>query len=344
MTDAVSQLRSRFSDLGPEVADPFDVAATLTGGGKRLRASFAAAGWQAHGGSPVATPIVYAGSGLELFHAAALVHDDVIDGSLTRRGVPAAHHQFAALHDERAMVGQAQTFGHGAAILLGDLLLVVAEADLHEALAGLSAPAASSARPLVTDMMAEVTLGQYLDIYAQSAAWDADPGVDLDRAHRVVRAKSARYSVERPLLVGAAMAGADKAQLDVCRAIGLPIGEAFQLRDDLLGIFGDPEETGKPSGDDLREGKRTVLITTAMTMATPAEATWLRQKLGQDFSAEEVARARSILTDCGAVDAVESLISSHTETAYRTIDEAGWDHDPADLLRMLTEAATARTS
>ncbi|HLS15296.1 MAG TPA: polyprenyl synthetase family protein [Beutenbergiaceae bacterium] len=339
----VSQTRSRFDRLGEEIEDQFDVATRLVAGGKRLRAAFAVAGWTAHGGAEMASPIVLAGSGLELFQAAALVHDDVIDDSLTRRGAPAAHRQFAAMHAERSMAGAGEEFGRAGAILLGDLLLVMAQRQLLEASMQLPSEPAQRSRQIVTDMMTEVTLGQYLDIYAQSAPWHADPTVDVDRAHRVLRSKSARYSVEHPLLLGAAMAGATETELHRCSRVGLLVGEAFQLRDDLLGIFGDPEHTGKPTGDDIREGKRTILMTTAMTLAPAAEAAELRAMLGRPVQDAEVDRARTILSRCGAVEAIEAMIAERTEAAYAQIDAADWPPLAADLLRLVAQVATTRT-
>ncbi|SEE02938.1 polyprenyl synthetase family protein [Ruania alba] len=252
--DSFAEVMDQHADVGPEITDLGAVATDLLDGGKRLRAAFAAAGWMAFGGPELDDRIVATGAGLELFQMAALVHDDVIDDSRTRRGRPAAHHQLAMRHDELKMMTDARRYGASSAVLLGDLLLVAAMRELDEALDALPDDERRSARRLVTDMMAGVTLGQYLDIYAQSAPWSDDPSVDLDRARRVLRAKAARYSVEQPLCLGATMAGAPPDGVESCSRIGLPIGEAFQLRDDLLGVFGDPALTGKPAGDDLREG------------------------------------------------------------------------------------------
>ncbi|WP_154794357.1 polyprenyl synthetase family protein [Occultella kanbiaonis] len=343
----VDDLGGSFRDIGPEVADLFDVAGTMLSGGKRLRASFAAAGWFALGGPDDlrrAPEIVLAGSGLELFQLAALVHDDLIDGSLTRRGLPAAHRQFSALHDERAMLDTGDHFGAAGAVLLGDLLLVAAVGELQDALDRLPESARSAGRRIVQRMMAEVTVGQYLDIYAQSAPWSADPALDLDRARRVIRSKSARYSVEHPLTLGAAMAGAAATELEAASRIGLPIGEAFQLRDDVLGVFGDPDVTGKPAGDDLREGKRTVLVTLAMTRADAAGVDLLRAALGNaDLDAGTVAQVRELLTGTGALASVEELIGERTETALAAIDAAGYAEPARDRLRTLARAAITRS-
>jgi len=335
------RMATSFAVVGPEVAGLFDVGADLLAHGKRLRASFASAGWRAAGGDPLAATEIRLGSGLELFQVAALVHDDLMDGSLTRRGRPAAHRQFAARHDRAAMVGDGDRFGAAGAILLGDLLLVSASAELDSALE-LVEPG-SRGRELVEEMMAEVTVGQYLDIYAQSAPWADDPAVDLDRARRVIRAKSARYSVEHPLVIGAAMAGADDDTLAGLRAVGLPIGEAFQLRDDVLGVFGDPSTTGKPAGDDLREGKRTVLVTLAITRSGEPERRTLRDAVGRaDLDDTDVARVRDLIVRSGAVDAVEELIAERYRSGLTALAGTGLPAHRQAPIADLARAAIVR--
>ncbi|GAB2982995.1 polyprenyl synthetase family protein [Actinotalea caeni] len=336
-------LARTYSSLGPEAAALFEVGADLLAGGKRLRAAFAAAGWRSHGGEPLAAPEITLGTGLELFQVAALVHDDLMDGSLTRRGRPAAHRQLAQRHDDDGLVGGADRFGDAGAILLGDLLLVSATASFAAALDGVGGREAARARAVLEDMMTEVTVGQFLDVYAQSAAWDDDPSVDLDRARRVIRAKSARYSVEHPLVVGAALAGADDDALARLRAVGLPIGEAFQLRDDVLGVFGDPATTGKPAGDDLREGKRTVLVALAMTRADETGRALLRDRLGRaDLDDGDVARLREVLTSSGALEAVEELIEERYRAGLAALDVSGLPPAERDLVAALARAAIER--
>lgn len=340
-----NQLRNyqqAFSSVGEEVDDLFDVAAPLLERGKRLRAGFLAAGWRSFGGVPLETAEIRGGSGLELFQLAALVHDDLMDASLTRRGLPAAHLQFQEIHAQRGMISNEESFGAAGALLLGDLLLVAAESELQAALINHPGTAVAS-RAVFEEMMAEVTVGQYLDIYAQSAPWAPDPEVDLDRARRVIRAKSARYSVEHPLALGAAMAGATSSQLEDIRAVGLPAGEAFQLRDDVLSVFGDPNVTGKPAGDDLREGKRTVLLTLAMTLATQSQIETLKESVGNPaLSATQVDEVREILTSCGALEKTESLIAERAETARTAIDALDVTEESAALLHELSDAAITR--
>jgi geranylgeranyl diphosphate synthase type I len=342
---SIDALGAQFATVGTEVADPFRVAASLLAGGKRLRAAFASAGWAGFGGAPLADAIVRAGAGLEMFQMAALVHDDLMDGSSSRRGMPAAHVQFAALHADLRMRSDAERFGAAGAILLGDLLLAAASADLHDSMVRLDAEARRRGRAIVAEMMAEVTVGQYLDMYAQCAPWDPDPVVDLDRARRVIRAKSARYSVEHPLTLGAAMAGADDEAIGRCRAVGLPVGEAFQLRDDVLGVFGDPEVTGKPAGDDVREGKRTVLVTLAMTQAAPADVRLLREVLGRpDLGPDLLEEVRAVLVRSGALEQVEQLISDRTRAGLEALERAGLAEEAAGWLSHLAEQAVTRTA
>lgn len=345
VTTSIAELAETYASIGPEVTDLFSIATELLSGGKRLRAAFAAAGWAAFQGADLAVPVVRAGAGLELFQMAALVHDDVIDASTTRRGMPAAHRQLAARHRALGMEGDGDRFGENGAVLLGDLLLVASQQEIEGGLESLSAAARGRSRSIMLAMMAEVTVGQYLDIYAQAAPWNPDPAVDLDRARRVIRAKSASYSVQQPLRLGAAMAGADDEGLAACAAFGMPIGEAFQLRDDLLGVFGDPARTGKPAGDDLREGKRTVLVTSAMTRASDAQRAVLRQALGNpDLQADAVDRVREILTATGADREVERLIEERVAEGLRALDAALVAPRADAVLRALVEAAVSRTS
>lgn len=339
------RLAGSFAPVGPEVAALFDVGADLLAHGKRLRASFASAGWRSLGGAPLAATEVRLGSGLELFQVAALVHDDLMDGSTTRRGRPSAHRQFAAHHDEIGLIGGATRFGEAGAVLLGDLLLVAAQTVLDDALGLVDPDAGARGRRLVEEMMSEVTVGQFLDIYAQSAPWSADPAIDLDRARRVIRAKSARYSVEHPLVIGAAMAGADDAMLSALRSVGLPIGEAFQLRDDVLGVFGDPATTGKPAGDDLREGKRTVLVTLAMTRADEVEREQLRAAVGNpDLDADGVAEVREILVGSGALAAVEELIAERYQAGLAALALTGLAPEQQAHVAALASAAIERNA
>ena len=307
----------------------------LLAGGKRLRPAFCMWGYLGAGGQDVETAL-RAAAGLEMLQACALVHDDVMDDSDMRRGQPAAHRRFATMHRGAEWLGDSGRFGDGAAILLGDLCLSWADEMLYRA--GFDAAALSRAKPVYDVMRTELMAGQYLDLLEQARA-----GASAARVLQVVRYKSAKYTIERPLHLGAALAGADDAFAAALSAYGLPLGEAFQLRDDVLGVFGDPAETGKPAGDDLREGKRTLLVASALDRATPEQAAHLREGLGDPhLSAAAVEEMRRIIVETGALDEVEEVIATRTEQALVAVDAADLAPDAAAALRELAIAATAR--
>ena len=212
-----------------------------------FRPLFAAAGFVGSGGVLDAASINAVAS-IELVHVCALIHDDVMDCSDTRRGAPSIHRLFESLHKTEGLQGSAEQFGVASAILLGDLALVWASKALHES--GVTSQSLIRALPLYDEMRVELMAGQYLDIYEQALASES-----IERSIKVARYKSGKYSIERPLHFGASLATG--ANFSAYSGYGIPLGEAFQLRDDLLGVFGDPAQTGKPAGDDLREGKRT---------------------------------------------------------------------------------------
>ncbi|MCR2811426.1 polyprenyl synthetase family protein [Microbacterium sp. zg.Y1090] len=334
---------------GPEAVSFVDAAAAAVTGGKRLRARFCITGWravaEAGGRRPGAVPteVIDAAAALEIFQAAALVHDDLIDNSDTRRGRPAAHRALEAGHRDAGWLGDEAEFGRSAAILLGDLLVAWSD-DLFET--GLrSATHAPTARQEYARMRRDVTVGQFLDIAEEAAFRQSPDSEHAERALRVASLKSARYSVQQPLLVGAALAGADASQHAALAAFGHPVGLAFQLRDDVLGVFGDAAVTGKPSGDDLREGKRTVLIAYARE-ALPAGARHTLDELVGDplLDADQVAALQRTISESGALARVEALIADYTAEADRALRGARLGDAAVGELRDLTRAATARTS
>jgi geranylgeranyl diphosphate synthase type I len=323
-------------DISPDLALLLDAAGELLRGGKRLRAAFCYWGWRGAGGADCDEAVAAAAS-FELFHAAALIHDDVMDGSDVRRGKPSIHRRFAARHAAAEWAGSADRFGQAAAILLGDMALGWS----GELFAGCGLPpdAVARARPLFDLMHTQLMAGQYLDVLEQ-----ARRGGAVHAARQVILYKSAKYSVEHPLLVGGLLAGASDSVLACYSAYGLPLGEAFQLRDDILGVFGDPAQTGKPAGDDLREGKRTVLIAQALAAATPTQREVLEQ-LGEPALDDATIQAmRDVIVETGALDAVEKRIAELVDEAAAGLGQANITPQARSVLSDLIDAATNRAA
>ena len=345
----VSEQISYASRLGAEAEKMARAGASSLRGGKRLRARFLLTGrravQEASSGAPAASDSAAIGvaAALEVFQAAALVHDDLIDNSDTRRGQPAAHRALQAAHVEAGWAGDAEAFGRSAAILLGDLLVAWSDDLLEESLDGLST--AGAARRQYALMRRDVTIGQFLDVAEESAYAVHDDDTHADRSLRVASYKSARYSIQKPLQIGAALAGADDAQLAALGRFGHDIGMAFQLRDDVLGVFGDSSVTGKPSGDDLREGKRTVLVAYAR-QAVPAERrAELDALLGdRTLDAARIRDLQQMIVDTGALARTEDLIGQYERQAESALDGAPLGTDAVAELRALARAATQRTS
>ncbi|MCA1712028.1 MAG: polyprenyl synthetase family protein [Actinobacteria bacterium] len=311
------------------------LGAFLLDGGKRLRPAFCYWGFRGAGGSD-SDAVVTAAASLELLQACALIHDDVMDGSDTRRGQPAMHRRFAALHRGEDWHGDPEAFGLSAAVLLGDLCLIWADELLNTS--GMPADALLRAQPVYDEMRVELMAGQYLDLLEQALG-----GGTVESALRVARYKSAKYTIEKPLHMGAALAGAPQEVLDGYSGYGLPLGEAFQLRDDVLGVFGDPATTGKPAGDDLREGKRTALVAMALGNATPAQTALVRRHLGDPHLSETgVAELRQIICESGALDRVEQLIGELMDKALAALQAAPVEAEARTVLEELAVAATAR--
>jgi geranylgeranyl diphosphate synthase type I len=322
--------------LGADAGRLVSSARASVSGGKRLRAAFCFWGFRAASAEVTDEPaLVRAAAALELLHASALVHDDYMDSSDTRRGRPATHKAFEALHREQEWSGSAEQYGAAAAILLGDLLLVWSDELLRHC--GLPHAVIHRALDFFDTSRTEVITGQFLDVSVQARA-----ASDVEQAMRVLRYKSAKYSVERPLHVGAALAGADDDVIRALSGFGLPLGEAFQLRDDLLGVYGDPAVTGKPAGDDLTEGKRTVLVALALQRAPAADAKLLDDALGSPLTGAEVEDLRRIISASGADAEVERRIEELTMTSLRALDEAPVTDVAREVLRDLAAAATQR--
>ena len=331
----LSRQRSRLDAISPELGSVADALSDfLLASGKRLRPAFAYWGWRGAGGAD-SDDVVAAVACLEWLQACALIHDDVMDASDTRRGAPAMHRRFASLHRAEGWRGDPEGFGESAAILLGDFCLIWADEMYNTS--GLPADTLRRGQPFYDVMRTELMAGQYLDLLEQARG-----GSSAERALRVARYKSAKYTVERPLHLGAALAGGP-ALIEAYSAYGLPLGEAFQLRDDLLGVFGDPSRTGKPAGDDLREGKRTVLIALTLERADARQAALIRRHLGDpQLAPGDVAALREVIEETGAVAESERLISDRTERALTALVAADIDDEAREVLRDLAAAATAR--
>lgn len=348
LDDFVTRMRAETADYGPDAASFIDAASQTLQGGKRLRARFCHAGWSAiaraeQPDAPEPDALWNTCAALEIFQSAALVHDDIIDNSDTRRGRPSAHRVFQQQHDSSEWNGDAAMFGRSAAILLGDLLVAWSDDLLEQGLVG--HPHAGAVRAAYARMRRDVTTGQFLDI-AEESAWSVNPDNEhADRALRVVSLKSARYSVEQPLLIGAVLAGANESQVRALRAFGHPLGMAFQLRDDVLGVFGDESVTGKPSGDDLREGKRTLLIAWTRDALAPAARRSIDDLLGDPaLTPDQVGEVQAAIVASGALARVEQLISQYAREADEALKGARFDPATVDVLRGLAEAATQRSA
>ncbi len=333
----LSGQRARLTGIDPALAAVAEALEDFVlGGGKRLRPAFAYWGYRGAGGADT-DQIVAAVSALELVQASALIHDDLMDRSDTRRGEPSVHRRFEARHTEAGWRGGSAAFGDSAAVLLGDLALVWSDELLHTS--GVGAAELTRGRPIFDEMRTEVTVGQYLDVLTQATA-----DTSLERAGKVARFKSAKYTVERPLLLGAAIAGAPADLHEAYSGFGLPLGEAFQLRDDILGVFGDPERTGKPAGDDLREGKRTYLVAAAFAGLDEAGRAELDAGLGdQGLDDRRVTRLRTLIRDSGALTATERRIDELMAASLTALAAAPIDDEARGVLHRLADAATRRT-
>lgn len=343
--DQVQQVLDAFLDeraaevapLGPDATRLIAEARTSVRGGKRFRAAFCHWGYRAiRPEVPDPAALARACASLEVLHASALVHDDYMDASDTRRGRPATHRSFEAEHRAAGWRGAPEQYGAAAAILLGDLLLGWSGDLLRRS--GFDAEAVAPGLALFELCRTEVIAGQFLDVSVQARG-----RADVDTAMTVLRYKSAKYSIERPLHIGAGLAGAGPDQIDRLTRFGLPLGEAFQLRDDLLGVFGDPAETGKPAGDDLVEGKRTVLVALALDGAPPAAARRLDSALGTPLGPEDVDELRAIIDDSGARAQVEVVIGRLADHAVEALRSADLDEHASVVLTELAAAATQRT-
>ncbi|WP_030688742.1 polyprenyl synthetase family protein [Streptomyces sp. NRRL B-1347] len=303
----------------------------LSAGGKRLRPLLCVLGWHAAGGHGDEAVVIRTAAALEIFHAFCLIHDDIMDNSATRRGCPTVHRMIAHRHGHDHL-------GTSAAILIGDMTLAWSDELLN--CAGHPPHRLAALRHVIDVMRQEVIYGQYLDLMTPLA-----PLTDHQAALRVIRFKTAKYTVERPLHCGAALADAEPQVHTALSRFALPLGEAFQLRDDLLGVYGRPDTTGKPVLDDLREGKHTVLIALAAQRADTVQLRLLDSLLGAaDLDQEGAARIRAVLDATGARAAVEGMIAARYAQALTALETTPCPPPAAAALRHLAARAVERTS
>jgi len=334
LDEFIKDQRPTLNKVSPSLDPLADFAHEFVSGGKRLRAAFCYWGYIGAGGKD-SQEIISAATALELLQACALVHDDVMDASDTRRGKPSIHKRFETMHQDSKWLGDKKQFGGGGAILLGDLLLSWADEMLMNS--KLDATSLFRGKKIYDLMRTELMAGQYLDIFEQARG-----GGSIENAFNVIRYKSAKYTIERPLHLGGALATDDSQILQNYTNYGLPLGEAFQLRDDVLGVFGDPSETGKPAGDDLREGKRTVLIEMTYQKANSGQKQILDDNFGKDLDLAGVEKVREVVTQTGALEEVENMISSLFDQSQKALAEANITAQAKEAFSELALAATSR--
>ncbi|MGC7102112.1 polyprenyl synthetase family protein [Amycolatopsis lurida] len=319
--------RERYARIAPDSGAMIDALLTATvRGGKRLRPTLAFLAFLGAGGEPEDPTIVDVGAALELLHTGCLVHDDIMDASPTRRGRITTHTRYEQEHRRTGFTGNARRFGEGVATIVGDVAFFYA--------IGLLRDAGPEPQRVFCEMAVDVGVGQYLDLLGAACSADTAP----DPA-TIARYKTGRYTVEGPLQLGAALAGRLAGLADVFTAYGRPVGLAYQLRDDLLGAFGDPAVTGKPVGDDLRQGKRTLLLQFAKQRAAAGSSgdILLAKAVGRTLLDAEVPALQQFLIDIGAHDHVRDTCGELVATAVDALEHADIHTDVKHQLRQFAE-------
>jgi len=348
LDDFCDHKREELREISPELEPIIDFTQSLLSGGKRFRALFCFWAWKGFDSSTnelrSGDAIVSIAAALEMFHAAALVHDDLLDQSDTRRGQPAIHKRFESLHKQLGFAGSAERFGVAGSVLVGDMMLSWSSELFGDALLeAADSKTEAACRLEFGKMRFEVMAGQYLDVLEENAAPMRQRSEAVARANRVMLYKTAKYSLEAPLLIGASFSGANQAQLQGLSAFGIPLGLAFQLRDDILGVFGDPKVTGKPAGDDLREGKRTVL--TGLTLeALPASVARIFEELlvSGEIDADQLDFMRSTIIESGALARTERMIEEYSSQAVQALSVLDISDEAREKLAHLAEAVINR--
>ena len=327
LADLLACEQGSWKEHGAPWWDAPQALASFLEGGKALRPRFCYWGY-ALGARPPGPALLKACAGLELLHGFALIHDDLMDGSATRRGDPVLHRQLAAEHRQHSWSGDPDAYGHAMALLTGDLAFAMASR--------LTSTLPARARVVWGRLVEELTIGQFLDLAGTARQ---DHSAEIARTTAVL--KSGRYTVTGPLRLGAALAGQAELPADLVR-YGDLVGEAFQLRDDLLGVFGDPARTGKPVGEDLRSGKPTLLIAYAETMLPPGQRPLLARVGSPGLTNTDVAPLTGALAACGARDRVEQRIACHLTTARALLRDAAVPAPVREALGGLAGAAANR--
>lgn len=327
----------RWNVLDSELGEPLEFLKEMVlAGGKRLRPAFSYWAYVGAGGDPDSDEILNAGCALELLHTFAIIHDDIMDGSLTRRGLVAIHKRFQDKHEGIFCAGESRRFGEGVAILLGDMAFVYADKMLSNV--------PEEAQRVFTELRLEVHVGQYLDLLGSANAI-TKKRFSVNKARKISLYKSGKYTVERPLHLGVALLGKLEQFGASLSRFGLPLGEAFQLRDDILGIFGDESIIGKPVGEDLREGKPTVLAAIAMERADGADAEFFKRRFGaDDLSDEEIAEFGEIYRRTGSKTEVEGLIERLRDQAVAALRVAGLSGEASRELEELADYVVNRAT
>ena len=347
-----SQQRTALEGISSDILELIDYPAALLQGGKRLRASFCEAAWEAYAdfgrdSETLATEvrgIVSIAAALEMFHAAALVHDDLLDQSDTRRGAPAIHKRFESLHASKGYGGDPARFGMAGAVLVGDLMLSWSSELFGQGmLCARSSAVESNCRLEFGQMRFEVMAGQYLDVRWERAAPLGSVSEIVSRANAVMLYKTAKYSLEAPVLIGAAFGGAAEFQRKQLSDFAIPLGLAFQLRDDILGVFGDPATTGKPAGDDLREGKRTVLVGLTLEKLPRSVAGVFESLLGdRELESEQIEFMQETIQDSGALRKTEHLIEEYSAKSKQALEKIEMPQAAKERFEAWSEAVTNR--
>lgn len=346
--------RQQLAEISEDLIPIIDYTQELLQGGKRFRALFAYWAWAAalpKDSNPSelieqANGIVGIASALEVFHAAALVHDDLMDQSDTRRGKPSIHKRFENMHTEKGFLGDPERFGQSGSVLVGDLMLnwssevfgsAVTQAQTEEI--------ESNCRNEFSKMRFEVMAGQYLDVLEENAAPLRSLADAVTMAEKVMLYKTAKYSLEAPLLIGASFAGADEETLRGFSNFGIPLGLAFQIRDDILGVFGDPEVTGKPAGDDLREGKRTVLVALTLQNSASSIARIFNDLLSErELESEQIEFMQQTIRDSGALEKTERMMQEYGERALQVLETLELEPVAKNKLQDLAERVISRSN